>query len=250
MIGRRFRWVEGQQGLHVVVPVKSLAQSKSRLAPLLAAQDRQKLTLAMCSDILQLLRGSQTIQSISVVTRDAQVAALARAVDATVLVQQADCGLTAAVEAAAAHLARQGADNLLYLPCDVPLLGYQDLEALAHCAGRPSSIAIVPSHDGEGTNGLLCRPPQGFPFAFEGNSFHRHRAAAREANLCMQVLRLDGPALDIDKPDDVERFLKRSAGDPSVGLRTRRLLLDELQLRQEMAGPGGDFARQGFGMGL
>lgn len=211
-------------GLHAVVPVKTLAQAKRRLAPLLDAPARRALSLAMLADILARLRRSPVIASLTVVTADAEVAALAAAAGAALLRQPADRGLSAAVAAAARHLAAAGAGNLLYLPADVPLLAEADLRALWRSGGGAPSVTLVPAHDGLGTNALLCRPPDILPFAFEGASCARHLALARARGLPAELLALPGPALDIDRPDDLARLGARLGARPDDCLHTAGLL--------------------------
>ncbi len=66
------------------------------------------------------------------------------------------------------------------LAADLPLIGPEDLEALARL-GECSSRLVVASPDRfeDGTNALLMRPPGVIPYALGPGSFKRHVARAR-----------------------------------------------------------------------
>ncbi len=65
------------------------------------------------------------------------------------------------------------------LAADLPLIGPEDLEALARL-GECSSRLVVASPDRfeDGTNALLMRPPGVIPYALGPGSFKRHVARA------------------------------------------------------------------------
>jgi len=67
-----------------VVPVKALAKAKTRLAPLLSPQERQRLALFMLGDLLDKLRNIPEITGIIVVTPDPEIANLSKRKGASV----------------------------------------------------------------------------------------------------------------------------------------------------------------------
>ena len=84
-----------------VLPVKTLGQStKQRLESALDPVERQALFRAMVGDVFDALSAVKGLAGIAVVTRDNDVADLARRHGARVIIQGRDGGQTAAVKAA------------------------------------------------------------------------------------------------------------------------------------------------------
>ena len=101
------------------------------------------------------------------------------------------------VEAALAGIARaevEGAERVVLLPGDCPLLDSRELDRLL--TGVPERyVAIVPDRHGEGTNALVLSPPGAIRPAFGEGSRARHEAAAREAGVpfAVEEVGLAGP---------------------------------------------------------
>ena len=96
------------------------------------------------------------------------------------------------------------------LVADLPLASATGLERVLAVATAP--VAVVPSHDGGGTNVLAWRDPASFAPSFGPASAARHLAVPG-------AVRVDEPglALDVDTADD----LRRVAGPPRPGLGDR-----------------------------
>ena len=93
------------------------------------------------------------------------------------------------VEAALAGIARaeaEGAECVVLLPGDCPLLDPRELDRLL--TGVPERyVAIVPDRHGDGTNALRPLPADAIRPAFGEGSRARHVAAAREAGVPFAV---------------------------------------------------------------
>ncbi len=187
-----------------VVPVKDLAQAKRRLDPVLSATERVGLVRAMLADVLAAFTRTRGLASVHVVTRDAEVAEIARAHGAAVIPEAENRGYDAAVARAVAHLAGQ-ATAILAVPGDVPLVRADELEALARPVAGPL-VRLAPSRDGDGSNGLLLCPPGVITTRYGPGSAARHRRAAAEAGVVCEELALPGLAFDIDTPQDLADF--------------------------------------------
>src|SRR5208283_6179532 len=114
--------------VYAVVPVKSLRASKKRLSSVLSPQERGQLTLAMLEDVLSALQTS-TVNDIVVVSNDLRVHELAGKFGAKYLTQKTS-GLNSAVEEAAEWCVRQGAEAILVLPADIPLLSPEEVDRI------------------------------------------------------------------------------------------------------------------------
>jgi 2-phospho-L-lactate guanylyltransferase len=207
-----------------VVPAKGGIDSKQRLAAVLSPEKRQRLALAMLGDVLQALAGVPALAGIAVVTADAAVAELASAYRARVMEDGARSGHTGAVTAASRRLANEGAPGFLTVPADVPLITPAEVSQLLAAHRGSPAFTIAPAHDERGSNAVLCSPPGAVELQFGNDSFLPHLAAAERAGLRPTVLRLPGLGLDIDNPEDLDRFAR-------IASKTRaRAVLDEMGL--------------------
>lgn len=195
-------------GIWAVVPVKEFADAKQRLAPALAAAQRRRLAAAMLQDVLAVLAAAPALAGLIVVTCDPEARALAERFGARIIGEHARAGQTAAVTAAASMLAREGADGMLAVPGDIPLIEAAEVAAVLAAHGPPPAFTIVPAHDGRGSNAVLCSPPDAVPLAFGNDSFQPHLEAARGRGIEPMVLRLPGIGLDIDNPADLAQLVQ------------------------------------------
>ena len=120
--------------------------------------------------------------------------------------EDAALGHSEAVAAVARRLAGDGA-AMLTLPADIPLVRPADIARLLAACGEGPAFAIVPAHDGLGSNAVLCAPADLVPLRFGGASFAPHLAAARARGLDPLILDLPRIALDLDEAADLAAFL-------------------------------------------
>lgn len=205
-------------GIWACVPVKDLSQAKQRLAGVLAPAERSLLAAAMVQDVLDALQAATRLAGIAVLTVDPQARQMAQARGLRVMEGCATEGHTRVANAAMGALRCAGADAVLMLPGDVPMLTPAEVDAIAAMAAR-ERFTIVPSHDHDGSNAILCAPPGNVPLRYGLDSFQCHLRAARQCGIEPAVLELAGVAQDIDHPEDLQ-FILRSAADT----RARRLL--------------------------
>lgn len=192
-----------------LVPIKESAHAKQRLSFFFTTQLRQALFSAMVTDVLAALAASTSICGFAVVTVDPAAQKLARRCGGLVIEAGARLGHSNAAMSGICELtSRQGADAVLTLPMDVPLITTEDIDSIitAHEKGH-RGMTLVPSHDCRGTNATLSSPPGCIELRFGEDSFVAHVKAARSAKIRPSVLSLPNVALDIDRPEDVERLL-------------------------------------------
>lgn len=195
-----------QGGVWVVVPVKNLSHAKQRLSPVLEANERRLLCLAMLDDVLTALAGADGLTGILVVTRDAEAKATAKRFAARVVVEPKNLGQTQAVTFAARTLTLENVTSMLTVPADIPLVTPEEIGAVL-CAHAPTpAVTIAPASDNRGSNAVLCSPPNVFPFAFGDNSFLPHLERARRCGIEPRVVKRPGLGLDIDVPEDLGLF--------------------------------------------
>ena len=193
------------EAVHAAIPVKAAAESKSRLSEVLRSRERERLTFTMLRDVVGVVSNSQALSDVVVVSPDSKI--LRFAVELGVrAVPERESGLNRAVEQVTRWCLRNGADSVLILPSDIPLLTVDDVDRLIDLGSEQRSVVVSPSSDG-GTNALFRRPPEVIPPSFGSDSFREHLAAAEAVGIEAKVHRSPSIALDIDAPEDLGRLL-------------------------------------------
>lgn len=193
-----------------LIPVKTLAAAKSRLAAHLSPTRRETLVLDMLHHVLCVLRASEVMEQIVVVSPDQRVLARAQSWGAQGWPEEGH-GHNPALLTAATRMRAVGASGLLTISADLPLLHVQDIRALvSRAASHP--VVIAPSREGTGTNALLLRPPLAIPYLFGANSFHHHVQAAGQRQLSVSIYYSTGLAWDIDTIDDIRELREYQSG--------------------------------------
>ena len=223
-------------GLWAVIPVKELDRAKERLARLLLPEMRRGLMLAMLEDVLAALAATPALAGLLMVTVDPTAGRLGAKYGARLVETGARDGHTGAVAAAARLLADERRPGMLTLPGDIPVVTPGEIMRLVAAHLPAPSFTIVPSRDEQGSNAIICSPPDAVPLRFGEDSFFPHLQAAERCGIRPTVLHLPGIALDVDTPEDLPAFtLLRSP------TRAHALLAenDMLAVQQRGAAPTG-----------
>jgi 2-phospho-L-lactate guanylyltransferase len=217
--------------LHLLIPVKHLSDSKSRLAPVLAGRERQALALRLLRGVLHVAQQAQQQLGAAavVVSPDPAVLALAASYGLVPLLEApfpspvTDCRLpitepvlNAALHQATDFAASRGASAVLILPADLPLLTLADVTRLWRASQQlyaGAAMVIAPDGQEQGTNALLVRPPGALAYQFGPGSFQRHCQQARELGLAWHIDRSPRLGLDVDLPADLEHWLAIEQAD-------------------------------------
>jgi 2-phospho-L-lactate guanylyltransferase len=221
--------VDSLRMIVAAVPVKDVANAKQRLMRVLDGPERRELARAMLVDVLRALAGAG-LDRVWVVTREPEVAAIARSLGAEPMAEEDNRGHTAAVATAQAEAVRLGARAFLTIPGDVPCVTAAEIRTLLAALTAAPAAVFAPSRSGLGTNGALLAPPGVMRLRFGEPSFDNHLTAARGLGLTPVVVRLRGLGLDIDAPEDLVALLAEGAGTES------RELLARFKLPQRLTG--------------
>jgi 2-phospho-L-lactate/phosphoenolpyruvate guanylyltransferase len=198
----------------VLMPVKVLAQAKSRLAGL-AGPRRGELALALAGDTLTAVLACAEVARVIVITDD-QVAATALAgIGALVVPDEPRDGLNAALRHGAAYTAsRWPGSGTAALSADLPALRPDELGAALRAASAWRT-AFVADAAGDGTTLYTASPGVAFEPAFGLASRSRHAAGGAAE------IDLDGiPRLrrDVDTPADLRSATQLGLGPRSAPL--------------------------------
>ena len=212
-VNARLRW-------SVLLPVKVLAQAKSRLADL-AGPRRGELALALACDTVTAVLGCEAAARAVVITDDLVAAGALRGLGALVIPDEPRAGLNAALRHGAAFAAaRWPGCGTAALSADLPALRPAELaRALTGAAAWPT--AFVADAAGDGTTLYTAAPGAAFRPAFGLASRARH-AAGGAAELELG----DTPGLrrDVDTPADL-----RGAAALGLGSHTAPLAAELLR---------------------
>lgn len=194
-----------------LVPVKEFATAKARLSPLLSEGERSALAQAMLEDVLLTLLMVKELDIVAVVSRDPSAQGLAIGLGCELLTEPKEAASeSAAVEYAAQQAAERGADSVLVIPGDAPLVEVRDIQALLDATEKSGPCLVAaPAHDG-GTNALLLHPPQAIRCHFGPDSLRLHLAEAKERGVPARVVPCPSLELDADTPDDLAALLARA----------------------------------------
>lgn len=198
-----------------VVPIRSLRDGKTRLAPILAPDERAAFLQHSAERVIHAALDSRVIDTVLVVSPDPAVlawsATFGRRVHA--LPQPSDrLGLNGAIEAAREWALDRDADAILSLFADLPLISIFDVRRLV---ARRNSIVLGPDRRGEGTNAMIVRlhgPGAQLRFKFGEGSLQRHLAEAHRLGLSAAIEEIPGIGFDLDTPLDWADYLRVENG--------------------------------------
>jgi len=180
-----------------ITAVKSLSSCKTRLAACLSQQGRVDLVSSMLGHVLSVLTRAPGVDRVAVVSPERGLLPAP-----VIALDDPGGGLNEALTAAALEARRRGAERLVLVHADLPLLEPEEVTALI-AASQASGLAIAPDRHGRGTNALCLTWPPAIRFEFGPESLAKHLAQAAARGLSPAVVRLPGLAFDLDEPDDL-----------------------------------------------
>jgi len=201
----------------VVMPVKVLAQAKSRLAGLagLSGPRRAELALALACDTVTAVLECDAAARVIVVTDDQVAAVTLAALGALVVPDEPRAGLNAALRHGAAHAAaRWPGSGTAALSADLPALRPAELGRALRAAGAWPA-AFVADAGGDGTTLYTAAPGAAFRPAFGLASRARH-AAGGAVELGLDDI--PGLRRDVDTPSDLRGAVALGLGPHSAPL--------------------------------
>jgi 2-phospho-L-lactate guanylyltransferase len=181
-----------------VIPVKPLAEGKSRLANALSQEARLRLNAKLFKHSLAAVGAVFPPACIIVVSRDPALRDIATAGGMQAIAEQG-FALNAALFEAAARI--PPAAGMLAISTDLPNLTPEDVHAML--AEPESPVVIAPDRAGKGTNALLTMPAACIPFRFGPDSFASHLSAANARGIPACIVRRPGLAFDLDTEADL-----------------------------------------------
>ena len=198
----------------VLIPVKMLAQAKSRLAGL-AGPRRAELALALACDTVTAVLACEAAARVIVITDDQEASGALAGLGALVIPDEPRDGLNAALRHGAAYAAaRWPGCGTAALSADLPALRPAEIgRALRAASAWPS--AFVADAAGDGTTLYTAAPQVAFRPAFGPGSRARH-AAGGAAEL--DLAGIPGLRRDVDTPADLRGAVALGLGPRAAPL--------------------------------
>lgn len=177
--------------------VRLNSSCKTRLSGCLSLQSRMGLVSAMLGHVISVLGEVEGVDQVAVVSPERTALP-----ESVFFVDDPGGGLNEALAAAALEARRNGADRLLIVHADLPLLRADEVAALVE-ASRVAEVAIAPDRGESGTNALCLTWQSRLRFEFGPGSFVRHMSQMAGRGISPAVVRLPGLAFDLDEPADL-----------------------------------------------
>jgi 2-phospho-L-lactate guanylyltransferase len=193
-----------RHALWLLLPVKSLACGKSRLAPALGEAQRRALNEFFLDHILAVAAQFPGLHRTAVVSSDPDALAEA-ARHGTRTIACAQSGLNRALTLGCQEVHRAGGEEILILPIDLPLVEPNDLLEVASFGAH--SVVICPDKAGIGTNAMFLSSCSEIEFKFGKDSYRRHQEETTRCGLVPKLHFNERIASDVDVPGDLA-FLK------------------------------------------
>ena len=195
------------QGI-LLIPFKSLATAKQRLAEALDQRQRSQLAEAMLRDVMTAAAGVLGRIDVALVSGDPHAQAMARQLGFMVIDDTRNESETAAIAAATAWCQQRGYDTTIVVPADIPLITSDELQRVLDAAPEAGAV-FVPAYDRRGSNCILRRPAAIIPLRFGNDSFLPHCEAMKKTGKDLIILEMPGIGLDIDNPHELDLLVQR-----------------------------------------
>lgn len=216
----------------VVIPLKALAEAKSRLASCLTPVQRRQLAIAMASDVINVLSRWSALGQIRVVAGAGWSTDLLppqRKLTWVFETPQA-YGMSAKHAAGSLNNALEegvsGCDGrpLLVIHGDLPLLDLSHLKAVEAAIDQGADAVLASDRHGQGTNMLGVAVAEQAIFHFGYRSLAKHIAHMTRAGMAYQQLDGLGLTHDVDTAADFDHLMAVRRQGGFVGTATRDCL--------------------------
>jgi 2-phospho-L-lactate/phosphoenolpyruvate guanylyltransferase len=185
----------------IVVLIKDFTTAKSRLASALEPGRRRRLAEMTAARALD---AAVALAPTLAVCGSGEAADFARLRGAALLVEPTPSGQNPAAMLGLDEVSRRGAEAVLLLSSDLPLIDTAAIRLLLAHTDVPGSLVVAASAEGrQGTNALYLRPPGDFSLHFGDASLPKFAEEARVRGRRFIVHDDPSLALDLDEPADL-----------------------------------------------
>ncbi len=192
-----------------IVPMKRLAEGKSRLARTLTPEERANISIGMLRRVLVALRGA-SIELVWVVGGDERVKNMARN-QGGIWHEEMGRNLNDTLQKAIEQAFLQG-KSALYIAGDLPFVKPSDIHSFIQASRGGGNVTLAPARRDGGTNAMLI--PHGVMFKPElgRRSFSKHLSQAGRLETSVAISYSPGLGLDLDIVDDLDSYQHMEPG--------------------------------------
>ena len=189
----------------VVVLIKDFDSAKQRLRPAMGARSRRALARRNAQRAVEAASGGDHLL---VVTGSDEVAEMATGWGAEVLVEPREEGQNVAARRGINRAVEKGAEAVLVLSSDLPLVTAKAVRDMLDAGGRHASPVVLaaPAIGRGGTNALYLRPAEVIGLHFGDDSLAKFRDDAESRGVRFVIHHSDAMALNLDEPSDLARL--------------------------------------------
>tara|TARA_Y100000590_G_scaffold205352_1_gene232880 strand:- start:2437 stop:3084 length:648 start_codon:yes stop_codon:yes gene_type:complete len=191
----------------VLLPIKELQSTKSRLAVDLPRRAVELVTVAMLKDLVECMRNVPEVDTVFVVTPDKTLANIAIGRGAEAMLIETP-GLNPSLDVATQRICSLGASRVLITLGDVAGALPKEVSKLFRSLDEQGGkgVVLAPSGDG-GSSALLRAPADALPNRFGKDSASTHRDLVKKAGMPYTELNLPSMVVDLDRVADVAALL-------------------------------------------
>lgn len=204
----------------VVIPFKG-ASRKTRLSTVLSQARRKEFTLLMLGEVLDAVAGTGLVAACYVVSPDQNALELARSRGANAVKEAANRGVDTAVTRG---MRAAGAEEILVIPADLPLLSSHDLERAMALKSEAADVVISPSQAFDGTNLLFFSNAKPIRLSYDRDSFWNHLENAALMKRSLAVYTGMGVLFDVDTARDLWKLAGAEIKGSSVAFAKEALM--------------------------
>ncbi len=192
-----------------IIPMKPLADCKTRLSRTLTAEERGDLVIGMLRRVLMAIRGA-SVEVFWVVGGDWRIRNLTRNFDG-IWIEDLGRNLNDTLDKSFDRASQRGYGSM-YLPGDLPFIKPADITSMIRSAGHGRNIVLAPARRDSGTNGILIPPKLAFKPELGNRSFTKHLSQAGKLGISVAICYSEGLGFDLDITEDLEFFQQREPG--------------------------------------
>jgi 2-phospho-L-lactate guanylyltransferase len=203
-----------------IIPVKKLADGKSRLRRLLNQEQRKQLIIKMLELVVDACLGAG-LNNVYVIGSDPEVELLAKQRGLS-FIPDVWHELNESLENTISALCSKYAGGFAIFPCDLPLLLPEDVKTIGRLL-EYNEVVISPSFGLKGTNALAMKGAHIIKMQFGVSSFSKHMSSAKACGKKVAVYASLGVCLDVDLPKDL-KTLKKLLESGRKGIESLKIL--------------------------
>ena len=193
----------------ILIPMRSLANGKTRLSKLLSANSRAKLIKLLFTQLLEKLKTLKCefpliFSDILVITPCNEVEKISKKFDVKILKERNLNGLNSALSRGLSWSVENFYDSSLIIPGDIIDPDSEDIKKILEMGKNSRDTMIICPSTDFGTNALFVTLPTKMDMKFGPNSFFEHQKEAAAQSIRTIIAPLDSLKDDLDTGKDLK----------------------------------------------